>query len=230
MGIKLLDKIPSDSSGVVRAEKEKLLGAIDLKTLVSDLGRVGGFIQIAYNGVGAAGYEHTKEQIKIQQLGYDITKLCDKSALTVAKFKKASSSILTNLKCTYGYLLDNLEEMALETLSFVSKLAGEMEKAALELHHDFVAEEKKVIATLENTQNAKKIQAGKVEEEKRRQIKLEEDIKLEEKLIKDHQEKEKEAEARRRAIEQHEDKAISEIGALSFKSLVNAFITKLVGV
>ena len=135
-----LDKIPSDSSGVVRAEKEKLLGVIDLKALVSDLGRVGGFIRIAYNGVGAAGYEHTKEQIEIQQLaGYDITKLCDKSALTVAKFKKASSSILTDLKCTYGYLLDNLEEMALETLSSVSKLAREMEKAALELHDDFVA-------------------------------------------------------------------------------------------
>ena len=33
-----LDKIPSESSGVVRAEKEKLLGAIDLRALVKDLG------------------------------------------------------------------------------------------------------------------------------------------------------------------------------------------------
>ena len=144
-------------------------------------------------------------------LAYDITKLCDKSALTVAKFKKASSSILTDLQCTYGYLLDNLEEMALETLSSVSKLAGEMEKAALELHHDFVAEGKKVIATLENTQNAKKIQASKVEEERKRRIKLEEDIKHEQELIKDRQEIEKEAESRRRAIEQKEDEAISEM-------------------
>ena len=225
-----LDKIPSDSSGIVRGKKEELLGAIDLKALVSDLGRVGGFIQIAYNGVGAAGYEHTKEQIEIQQLGYDITKLCDKSALTVAKFKKASSSILTDLQCTYGYLLDNLEEMALEELSSLSKLAGEMEKAALELHHDFVAEEKKVIATMENTQNAKKIQAGKIKEEKRRRVQLEENIKHEQELIKDHQEKEKEAEARRRYIEQQEDKAISEIGAPSFNSLINAFTTIFVGV
>ena len=207
-----------------------MLGAIDLKALVSDLDRVGGFIRIAYNGVGAAGYEHTKEQIEIQQLGYDITKLCDKSALTVAKFKKASRSILTDLQCTYGYLLDNLEEMALETLSSVSKLAGEMEKAALEWHHDFVAEEKKVIATLENTQNAKKIQASKVEEERKRRIQLEEDIKHEQELIKDRQEIEKEAESRRRAIEQKEDEAISEIGKPGFKSLVNAFTTKYIGV
>ena len=150
-----LDKIPSENSGLVRAEKSKLLGAIDLKALVSDLGQVGGFIRVAYNGVGAAGYEHTKEQIEIQQLGYDITKLCDKSALTVAKFKKASSSVLTDLQCTYGYLLDGLEDMALETLSSVSKLAGEMEQAALELHKDFEAQGKRVVTTLENTQNAK---------------------------------------------------------------------------
>ena len=225
-----LDKIPPENSSVVKVETEKLLGAIDLRALVSDLGRVGGFIRIAYNGVGAAGYEHTKEQIEIQQLGYDITKLCDKSALTVAKFKKASSSIVTDLQCTYGYLLDNLEEMALETLSSVSKLAGEMEKAALELHHDFVAEEKKVVATLENTQNAKMIQASKIEEEKKKRIKLEEDIKLEQELIKDHQEKEIEAEARRRDLEQQEDKVISEIGTPNLKSLLNAFTTKCIGI
>ena len=44
------------------------------------------------------------------------------------------------------------------------------------------------------------------------------------------QEKEKEAEARRRSIEQQEDKAISEIGAPSFKSLINAFTTTFAGV
>ena len=224
-----LDKIPSEDSGVVRVEREKLLGMINLRALVSDLGRVGGFIRIAYNGVGAAGYTYTKEQIEIQQLGYDITKLSDKSALTVAKFKKASSSILTDLQCTYGYLLDNLEEMALETLSSISKLAGEMEKAALALHHDFEAQEQKVVTALENTQNAKMIQASKVEEEKMRRIKLEEDIQHEQELIKEHQEKEKEAESRRRAIEQQEDKAISEIGEPSFKSLVNALTTNFVG-
>ena len=138
-----LDKIPSENSGVVTADKERLLGIIDLKTLVKDLGRVGGFIRVAYNGVGAAGHEHTEEQIEIQQLGYDITKLCDKSAVTVAKFKKASSTVLIDLQCTYEYLLDNLENMAIHTLSSVSKLAEEMEKAAMELHDDFEAEKRK---------------------------------------------------------------------------------------
>ena len=224
-----LDKIPSENSGAVKEETKKLLGAIDLRALVSDLGRVGGFIRVAYNAVGAAGHQLTNEQIEIQRLGYDITKLCDKSALTVAKFKKASSSILTDLQCTYGYLLDNLEEMAIDTLSSVSKLAGEMEKAALELHHDFVAEEKKVIAALENTQQAKKIQADKVEEEKQRRIKLQEDIKIEEQLFEEHQKQEREAEARRRDLEQQEDQAISEIGEISVKSVVNG-VTSMIGI
>ena len=203
---------------------EKLLGAIDLRALVSDLGRVGAIIRIAYNAVGAVGHQLTNEQIEIQRLGYDITKLCDKSAQIVAKFKRSSSSILTDQQCTYGYLLDDLEVMAIETLSSVSKLAGEMEKAALELHHDFVAEEKKVVATIEHTQHAKQIQASKVEEEKRRRIELEEAMKHEE-LIKEHQDKKREAEARRRDLEQQEDKAISEIGVPSFKSLVSDLTT-----
>ena len=115
--------------------------------------------------------------------------------------------------------------MAIDTLSSVSKLAGEMEKAALELHHDFVAEEKKVVTALENTQHAKKIQASKVEEEKKRRIELEEAIKHEEELIKERQEKEREAEARSQDLQQQEDKANSEIGAPSIKSLINGLTT-----
>ena len=226
LGIYSLDKIPSESSNVVREEKGKVLKEINLRSLVTNLGRVGDLIQIAYNSVSAAGYQITKEQIEIQLLEYDITKLCDKSALTVAKFKKASSSILNDLQCTYGYLLDNLEEMALETLSSVSKLAGQMEKAALELRDDFLAEEKKVITALENTQIAKKIRASKVEEEKKKRIQLEENVKHEQELIKDYQEKERKAEAGHRGIEQEEDKATYEIGVPNFEMLVNAFTTK----
>ena len=226
----VLDEIPSESSVVVLDEKDKLLGVIDLRTLVNDLNRVGAFIRIAYNGVGAAGYEHTNEQIEIQKLGYDIASICNKSALTVAKFKKASSIILNCLRCTYGYLLENMEEMALDTFSTVSKLAGEMEEAALELYEDFEEQEKKVVKTLEKTQRAKKIKASKIQEEKDKRMQLVEDIKHENELIKQHQEKEREVEIRRRAIEQKEDEAISEIGSLSIKSLINCLTFATIGV
>ena len=116
-----LDIVPTAESTVVAEEKEQLLSAVDLKTLVNDLRRVGAFIRIAYNGVGAAGPKFTQIQIDIQDLGYDVAKLCDKSALTVSKFKHASATVLTDLQATYEYLLDNLEEMAVETLSSISK-------------------------------------------------------------------------------------------------------------
>ena len=54
---------------------DRLLESVDLKALVKDLSRVGGFIRVAYNAVGAAGHEHTETQIEIQNLGYDITNL-----------------------------------------------------------------------------------------------------------------------------------------------------------
>ena len=132
-----LDTIPRGDSKVVLDEKEKPFGAIDLKTLVDDLGHAGAFICIVYNGIGAAGHRFTELQIEIQRLGYDVTKLCDKFALTVSKFKKASATVLTDLQATYGFLLDNFEDMAVETLTNVSKIVGDMEKAAIELLKEF---------------------------------------------------------------------------------------------
>jgi len=148
-----LDAVPVDTSSVVVAEKEKLLGAVDLKTLINDLSRVAAFIRIASNGVGAAGPKFAQLQIEIQRLGYDLTKLCDKSALTVANFKNTSSTVLTtDLLETLEYLLENLEEIAIETLSTVSKIAGKMEKAALELHYECGQKARKMVEALEYIQ------------------------------------------------------------------------------
>lgn len=66
-----------------------------------------------------------------------MTKLCDKSAITVSKFKRACETILGDLQTTYEYLLDNFEDMALDTLASVTELAGKMATAAQELHKDF---------------------------------------------------------------------------------------------
>ena len=81
-----------------------MLEAIDLKALVQDLQQTGKIIHIAYCGA-AAELQYSENQIdnmiQLQRLGYDITKLCDKSALTVMIFKDASSTILTDLQSTY---------------------------------------------------------------------------------------------------------------------------------
>ena len=210
-----LNKVPDENSAVVLAAQEKLRKSVDLPALVEDLQRVGRFIRVAYNGVGAAGPKYTENQIEIQRLGYDITKLCDKSALTVARFEEATSCVLVDLQSTYNYLLDDLEEMALHTLSSVSKIAEDMQKAALELKTEFEEEEKEVVKILEKTQMARKDSQLHVEEQKSKLIELEEKKGKELQLIEEYQEKEREVETRRRDLEYQEDKAVSKIGDIN---------------
>ena len=218
-----LDVVPAAGSKVVAEEKEKLLGAVDLNTLVRDLGLAGAFIRIAYNGVMASGPRYTELQIEIQQLGFDITKLCDESALTVSKFKTASSTVLIQLEATYEYLLLNLEDVAIETLSSVSKLAGDMEKAALVLHEKFEKEEKKVEKTLKRTQTARGEAAIHVEEKEKEHQQLQLQLRHQQQLLEDTQRLEREAEVQRQQMEIKEDEAISGIKHIgTLKSLVNA--------
>ena len=217
-----IDVVPAATSKVVLAEKEKLLCLVDLKTLVEDLGRVGAFIHVAYNGVGAAGPRYTELQIEIQQLGYDIAKQCETSALTVSKFKNASATVLSHLKATYGYLLDNLEDMALQTLSSVAKIAEDMAKDALTLHDEFEKLLEKVVRALNNTQRAKSEELRHIKEKAKEYQELEEKQKHLQKLLEENQRLEQEAEAQRRQTEAKEDEAISSIPFIGrLKGLIN---------
>ena len=220
-----LDVVPAADSKVVDSKKEELLGAVDLRTLVNDLGRVGAFIRVAYNGVGAAGPKFTELQIEVQDLGYDITKLCDKSALTVSKFKKASATILGDLEATYGYLLDNLEDLALETLSSVSKIAGDMQTAALELHDEFAKEKDKVVSAMQKTQRARGEEARIIEDKRREREQIEENLKHQQKLLADAKKLEKAAEEERMQMEMNESDAINSIQhASGIKKFINALL------
>ncbi len=209
-----LDIIPDEGSSIVLQE-QTVFKHVDLKTLVTDLGRVGEFIRIAYNGVGAAGSKFTPQQVKIQRLGYDITKLCDKSAVTVVKFKEASRIIVVDLQATYAYLLDNLEEIAVDSLSTISEIAKAMEQEASELEGDFYNQAIKVLEILNDTEGAKgEFDRKKSEKEEQRQ-QFEADKKIEEKKVKETEIKVTEAEIRRKKLEVDEDEAISQIGDVS---------------
>lgn len=63
--------------------------------------------------------------------------------------------------------------MALETLSAVCKIAGDMKKAALELHEEFSKEERKVEETLENTQRARSAKALDIEQQRKERKEME---------------------------------------------------------
>ena len=138
-----IKEIPSSDTDLVLKKKDIILGAVDLPALVSDLGQVGICFRIAYNGV--AGY--TELQIEIRQIAYDLTKLCDKSAVTAvmaASLKATSESVLDHLKSAFGFLLSGFEEMALTTLKAVTDVAKGMATAADELHKEFDEESKRV--------------------------------------------------------------------------------------
>lgn len=219
-----LSVLPGPETTVVKKERARLLGAIDLEALVDDLGRLGNCVRIAYHGV--AGY--TELQIKIQRIGYDVTKLCDKSAITVGQFKKASSTILQTLQSTYEYLLDNFEDMALDTLADITETAKGMAEAAHTLHVEFDKQSKVVIEALEDTQRTQ----GMEQQEKERLAKEREEMEVEhKKQIESQQalqEQERKTEILYREAEAKEDKAVSEQNSL-LKNIGNALSSRFLG-
>ena len=210
--------VPNAESKMVQNAKESLLGSLDLVSLVDDLGKLGNFIRVAYNGVAG----NTDIQIKVQRVGYKITNLADKSAVTVHNFKRASRNVLQELQGTYQYLLDGLEEMALETLSLLCSVAADMAKAAEELHDDFEKATTDVIDALEDTQRAK----GTQEERKRKLEKERKEFEIQKQKAEELQKSALEAEEKAKAFyseaQAREDKAMEAQDSL-IASLANAF-------
>lgn len=230
-----LVEAPPEDSKIVQDQESRLLGAVDLQSLVKDLGNVGKFVRIAYNGVVAAGPKFAGQQVKIHGLGLKVTKLCDKSAVTVAKFKNASGSILVNLKSTYSYLLDNLEEMAVITLSSVAKLAGTMKQAASELQREFEEKGDEVNEILEQMMLKKGEQAIVVLEMDVKRKKMEEQQKRQKEILAEAVEHMKKANEDLRVAELKEEEAVmgiiaagvSEQRLQAFRILVNGLTTSI---
>ncbi|KXJ06551.1 tropomyosin beta chain [Exaiptasia diaphana] len=218
-----LDKIPDAKTALVRQAKDALLGAVDLKGLVTDLSKLGSFIRVAYNGVAG----HTELQIKVQRVGYKITKLADKSAVTVHSFKTTSRDVLQELQGTYEYLLDGLEDMALATLSGLAALAEKMAKASEELHKDFEAATSDVQGALEDTQTAK----GTEEKRKKELEKQREEFKMKlekaQNLKKEANEAEEKAQKFFDEAQKREDKAYEDQGSIlkAFTNTVSKVIS-----
>ena len=196
--------IPNAESRLVQGAKDSLLGLLDLQSLVEDLGKLGKFIRVAYNGVA----ECNEVKIKVQRVGYKITKLADKSAVTVHKFKGASQSVLQELQETYRYLLGGLEEIALNKISQLTTIAKDMAAAADELHRDFEQAAEDVTAALEDTQRKK----GSQEERKKAREKERKEFEMKQKMAVQQQknaiESEEKAQALYKEAQKREDKAM----------------------
>ena len=90
---------------------------VDLLAVAHNLFMVGNFTGIAY-------YGFRDLQVEIHRIGIEVSELCDKSALTVGKFKQASGCFLVNLQATYQFLLNGMEEMAIETLQSTANVTN----------------------------------------------------------------------------------------------------------
>ena len=171
-----LTEVPGCDTDLVCKQKKLLLGDVNLESLVADLGRVGKFVRLAYNGV--AGY--TDLQIKIRDIGYNVTLLCDKSAVTVTKFKQASGSILEALQSSYEFLLEGFDDMASECLASTAHVAEQMAKAANELQLEFLAESKRVEQAWADTKTKHDSEETRKTNIAKEESKLKEDIKASE--------------------------------------------------
>ena len=199
-----LTVLPEADAPIVLKEKARLLGSIDLEALVDDLGRLGNCVRIAYHGV--AGYNDL--QLEIQRIGYDVTKLCDKSAVTVGKFKNASDTVLSSLKATYEFLLDSFEDMALDTLADIADTAKGMAIAAEELRRDFENQANAVINALEHTQQTQSTEDKNKRDMEKRRENMEKEKAIREKMQKDAAEAQETAEFLARQADADENEAI----------------------
>ena len=180
-----------------------------LDFFVEDLSHIAKYIRVAYNGVGAAGPRFQDLQNKIQRLGFDISRLCDKSAITIASYKTTTRTVLVELKYIYQYLVDDMEIMALDSFSILAELAGKMAKTAENLQREFERQEANIIDTLEHTMSRRAMEEIRTSDLKEQQKKTEANVKRQEELVREHKKLEAEYREERHRYEREEDKAMS---------------------
>ena len=198
-----------DSSKIVCKQKEALRRTLDLEKLVDDLSNTGKFVHVATNAIVGAGPKYVDLQLEVQQIGYDIAKLCDKSAVAVSSFHDTADTIIATLESVYAFLLDGFESVAIGSLESLADMANEMATEAHQLKNEFEKEEKKVISAREKTVKKGADAALHEEKMKAEQKKNEENKRRQEKLIEMHYQLAEEAKKERKEYEEKEDEELS---------------------
>ena len=219
--------VPSESSALVKIEKEELTGSntLSLKTLVIDLGRVGEFIKIAYNATLSAGISGDERihmlHLQIRSLGSGITDLCGMSAVTVSNFRSTTRTILQELKGAYQYLLDGFEDMAVDCMENLSTLAEKMAKAAANLEKEIKKQEEKVAKALDDSKTASFLEEKEIKRLEELREKRKEEIKELDKEIARTAKLEEDTKKDRRMLEQKELDEIKNIETSTLEAIGN---------
>lgn len=204
---------PSEKSSLVVALRNDLYGELNLKLLVDHLKSVARFVRVAYYATGAAPAVKEVQEIRIDiyHIGNNISKLCDQSASTVASFRSTSRTVLNELQAAYEYMIDGLEEEALESLSALSEYANKMAVAAEKMRVKFEMQAEEVDKIATKTMDTQGTHERKADEMKKEQKKLEEDKKLAEKKEKDFRKYEEDARKEKMRYQEKEDAEIASI-------------------
>ena len=150
---------PPDTSLLVQNARASLLMHLDVRTISEQLKKVGNFIRIAYNGLAM----HPILQGEVTNLRIQITRLADKSAVTLTDFGLASGRVLGALESTYWYIYNDKEKLAMGSFASIGKIAGYMADETTKLYNSYEEEMKNVgeliraVSYAQETEENKKI-------------------------------------------------------------------------
>ena len=150
--------IPAADSGVVTAERNRLLKNLKLESLISNLLRAGELLTLAYNGVAGFGTLRgavTSISDRLRVLAAD----CE---ITMQRFERSSRMITGNLRDCFKFLMNGREEAALLWLGKAGAAAKGMADEADDLADRFDTLGDDAVQTLVDTQKAQ----GETEEAK----------------------------------------------------------------
>lgn len=132
-----------------------MLGTLDMKAIVEKLHHVGTFIYIAHTCFVAAGPKFEKYQTEMQYLEFHTVELLNKCLSAVNEFKYASQQMLSHLKDAYGYLVEGKEELSIQRLQNLEKLAKDSSSVAEALSSDFKKHHHQVCVVIDKARGEK---------------------------------------------------------------------------
>ena len=142
--------VPAANSGVVVAEKTRLLKNLKLESLISDLFRSGDLLNLAYNGVAGFG----DLRAAVTSISDRLRVLAADCELTMQRFERSARGIALNLKDCFKFLMGGREEAAIIWLGKAGDAALGMSTEAYALADRFDVLGNDAVKTLMDTQKA----------------------------------------------------------------------------
>jgi hypothetical protein len=142
--------VPAPDSGVVDAERNRLLKNLKLESLIANLTRAGELLNLAYNGV--AGFGNLRGAVT--GVSDRLRVLAADCQFTMQQFERSARTITGNLRDCFKFLLNGREEAVIFWLGKAGVAAHGMADEAVALADRFDTLGDDIVQTLVDTQKA----------------------------------------------------------------------------